>query len=97
MNGHALEKGDTQNLEKFVEAALELEFLLEECDKHVDGDGDSDLALSGNNGFSERNRRCLGEAQGTLAVTGNGAQVGRPWYRPSPTRGGSADGDRGHP
>jgi len=45
MNGYALENGDTQNLENFVEAALELEFLLEDSEKYVDGDGDPDLGL----------------------------------------------------
>jgi len=40
-----LEKGDAQNLRDFAEAPVELQFLLQDGDEHVNADGAPDLGL----------------------------------------------------
>ena len=44
---HFLKQGDTENLQNFVETAVQVEVLFDQRRQHIDGDGDPDLDLDG--------------------------------------------------
>jgi hypothetical protein len=45
--GRFLEHGHAEHLQDCVETGLDIEALLDDCDEHVDRDGDPDLDLDG--------------------------------------------------
>ena len=54
------ETGSGENLKNCVEIGLEVESFLEDCNKHIDRDGDPDLGLDGILGDAKKDlmRRC---------------------------------------